>query len=178
MHDAIAMLVLLELLVLVVTVLVPPSRADALCTTAPHYLTRDSASMHLAAASVTGLATGTEPALLLSIAHHESRYAYRVVAAEPGRKISCGVMTPEPTHDVAACRDTTISIAAGYLAGARHLRHWFDACHGNRRCALLGYAGGYALIAACARGEQLRGCFAPDVFTGRAALIDHRLGSS
>jgi len=178
MHEAIAMLVLLELLVLVVTVLVPPSRADALCTTAPHYLTRDSASIHLAASTVTGLATGTDPALLLSIAHHESRYAYRVVAAEPGRKISCGVMTPEPTHDRDACRETTSSIAAGYLAGARHLRHWFDACHGNRRCALLGYAGGYALIAACARGEQLRGCFAPDVFSSRAALIDHRLGSS
>jgi len=166
------MIALVEILMLVASVLTAPGRADALRETAPRDLTRDTAAAHLAAASIAGFLTDTDPALLLAIAHHESRYVFRAVARERGKKVSCGVMTPVPTHDREACADATSSMLAGYLAGARHLKTWSDACHGDRRCTLIGYAGGYALIRACARGENLRGCRVPGVFEARAAAIE------
>jgi hypothetical protein len=169
------MIALVEILVLAASVLIAPGRADALRSTAPKDLTRESAAAHLAAASIAGFVTDTDPALLLAIAHHESRYAFRVVARERGKKVSCGVMTPVPTYDREACADATSSMLAGYLAGARHLKTWSDACHGDRRCTLIGYAGGYALIRACARGENLRGCRVPGVFGARAAAIERAL---
>lgn len=161
---------MLEIIVALVSMFVSPDDADALTSTAPRYLTRDTAREHIAASVVIGTITRTDPSMLLSIAHHESRYQHGEVTPELGGKVSCGVMTPEPTYSRRACSDATRSIAAGYLAGARHLRGWLDVCRDNERCAMLGYAGGFALIDACSR-EKKSGCYAPFVFEQRATLI-------
>lgn len=114
-------------------------------------LTPDSAAAHLAAACAAGAAEGVDPYLLLYIAWHESRFNPRERTPESGGRVSCGVMTPSPRE-----RCPGRGLAGQYLAGAKHLRGWFDACHGNARCALLGYAGGYRLIRACRRGPMRR----------------------
>lgn len=132
--------------------------------TAPAYLTPDTALEHATAAATAARVYRVDAALLLSIAWHESRYSVAAVGPE-ARGVSCGVMTPEP---VARCPRATM--LGGYLAGAAHLRTWLDATH-DEHTALLGYAGGYALIAACARGEKLHGCTTPAVFVGRARAI-------
>lgn len=160
---------MLDLVVAVIMTLVAPADGAALASTAPRYLDVDGAREHIAGAVVAATLTRTDPAMLLSIAHHESRYQHREVTPEEGGKVSCGVMTPEPTLSRRACSDATRSIAAGYLAGARHLRRWLDACDGRTSCALLGYAGGYRLIAHCR--EKKSGCYAPLVFGQRASLI-------
>lgn len=150
-----------------------PVDALALQETAPTYLTVHTAWDHMIAARAAGQLYQVDPNLLLSIAHHESRYQHTEVTAEPGGKVSCGVMTPEPTHDKGLCRSATASVIAGYLSGARHLRGWLSACRGNVRCALLGYAGGYFLIAACSR-EHVMVCDTPWVFLRRADMIAAR----
>jgi hypothetical protein len=139
----IALLVFLRLLV-------PASDAEALRRTAPQYLDHELAAEHLAAARVAGAVFSVDPDLLLAIAWRESRYVASAVTAETGGRVSCGVMTPEPTTN---CVQQTV--LDGYLAGARHLRVWLDATH-SERAALLGYAGGYRLIEACRRGPVLR----------------------
>jgi soluble lytic murein transglycosylase-like protein len=151
--------------------------ADALRSTAPTYLTLETARDHLAAARVAGAAHGIDPDLLLSIAWHESRYD---VASsnrkEPGGKVSCGVMTPIPMrrdHASKRCPEVTTSLIAGYLDGARHLRGWLRAT-GHQRVALLGYAGGYVGIKHCGAPWNARDdyrCHTPEVFTGRARWI-------
>lgn len=162
------------ILELVFAFLVDRADAEALRATAPLYLTTDTAAENLTAARIAAAITDTDPDLLLSIAWHESRYESTQVTPEVGGKVSCGAMTPEPTHDRTACRDATSSLVSGYLAGARHLRVWLDASHGNIKTALTGYAGGYRLIAACRRGERVHGCATPDVFLGRAQRIRDR----
>lgn len=132
--------------------------------TAPAYLTPDTALEHATAAATAARVYHVDPALLLSIAWHESRYSVAAVGPEV-HGVSCGVMTPEP---VARCPRATL--LGGYMAGAAHLRTWLDATH-DLHTALTGYAGGYALIAACARGEKLHGCDTPAVFLGRARAI-------
>lgn len=137
-------------------------------------LTLGAAVENLAAARAAAPEYDVDADLLLSIAWHESRYTPRAVTAEPGGLWSCGVMTPEPMR---TCRPG--DLAAGYRAGARHLRGWLDAERGNLRRALLGYAGGFRLIAECARGpvlieragRDLDLCGTPDVFLDRAAWI-------
>lgn len=62
------MFALLEVLALVVSFLFAPSHGEALRATAPHYLTVETASSHLAAATVAGVVTDIDPALLLAIA--------------------------------------------------------------------------------------------------------------
>lgn len=143
------------------------------------------AGEHAMAAVIAGAVFDVDPALLLSIAHHESNYDHTATTAEAGQKTSCGVMTPVPTQDAGSCRLATSSPLAGYLVGAQHLRTWLDAQHGNLHAALVGYAGGYRLIGRCARGPVIviRGryrkdvCRTPEVFLGRAARIRATIAS-
>lgn len=144
--------------------------------TAPAQLTEAAALEHAHAALTAGLMFDVDPALLLAIAHHESRYDATARTREPGGKWSCGVMTPVPQAS-GAC--TVSTVIAGYLAGAAHLRTWLDAARGDVRLALVGYAGGYALIGRCRRGPVIvaRGprtkdvCRTPEVFLARARRI-------
>ncbi len=151
--------IIAEICTAFVSLFVSPGQADALRRTAPEYLTIDSARVHVAASWVIPMLVGkVDGEDLLSIGHHESNYKQDEIQVEPPitvgtrtyRRWSCGVMTPEPMTDLAACRENTRSLAAGYLAGAQHLRHWMDGrdspcrvLHGadQRRCALRGYGG-------------------------------------
>lgn len=163
-----------HVLLLVLSLFVSPEQAEGLRTTAPSYLTLEQAAKHLAAAEYAGATYNVDADLLLSIAWHESRYQAAARTAEPGHKVSCGVMTPIPKEHC-----TAPSLLEGYLEGAAHLRAWVDAAHGDMRTALLGYAGGYRMIQACASGEVLatRGgrdvdlCAVVGVFQGRALWI-------
>lgn len=139
--------------------------------TAPDYLTPERAFVHAHAAVTAGAVYAVDPALLLAIAHHESRYDAAAVSSEPGGKTSCGVMTPVPR---ATCR--TRGVIAGYLDGAEHVRTWLDASRGNVTGALIGYAGGYALRARCAQGpviirRRVDACRTPALFLARARAI-------
>lgn len=129
----------------------PDAEARALRSWDPVDLTDASAAAHLAAARSAAVAEGVDPYLLLYIAWHESRFNPRERTPESGGRESCGVMTPFPR-----ARCARRPLVGQYLAGAKHLRGWFDACRGNARCALLGYAGGYRLIRACRRGPMRR----------------------
>lgn len=153
--------------------------ADGLRSTAPQYLlTLESAQEHFVAASVAAIAFNVDRDILLSIAAHESNYAHgsKSISNEEGGKISCGVMTPVPTYDRKACHAMAASPLAGYIAGARHLREWFEACRGHQVCAFTGYAGGWRAIRACANGPVwirpgVDGCKTHEVFRWRAGLI-------
>lgn len=128
-----------------------PASATRLSAWSGGDLTPASAARHLAAARTAACMTGTSAYLLLYIAHHESDFRPTMRTREPGGKFSCGLMTPVPmTRCVPG-----IDLLEQYLAGAEHLRGWLVACRGRQRCALLGYAGGYALIRACARRASL-----------------------
>lgn len=170
---------MLELVVFAILSLLAPATGElaaGAAHTAPRYLDRAAALEHAHAAVTAGALYRVDPALLLSIAHHESRYDATAVTAEPGGKESCGVMTPVPRAK-GAC--TVSTVIAGYLAGAEHLRTWIDAAGGNLRLALVGYAGGYALLERCRSGPVVvrRGarskdvCRTPQVFLARAAAI-------
>jgi len=159
----------------VALVLASPADVEALRASAPTYLTTDTAREHLAAARVAAFWTRTREGLVLSVAWHESRYQSNVVSHEPGGLVSCGVMTPEPTT-----RCDPGALVIQYLRGAEHLRVWLDAEPASEHSALLGYAGGYRLINACAQGPVLLtrkdghqddACLTPEVFTWRERLI-------
>lgn len=151
-----------------------PSDVEALRRTAPEPISAEVAAEHLLAARMASTAYGVDADLTLSIAAHESRYDAGAVTPEIGGKVSCGSMTPTP---IARC--TNDGVLAGYLRGADHLAGWIAAAHGDVRVALLGYAGGYALIHACAEGPVLRDrrggqvdlCATPEVFLWRARWI-------
>lgn len=171
---------LITILATLLGLAVSDGEADALRSTAPTYLTVDTARDHLMAARIAAAATGTDVNLILSIAWHEARYDNRAVTAEPGNKISCGVMTPEPMSKTVAkarCAEAGSSLIAGYIAGARHMREWIDATHGDVRAALLGYAGGYVGIRFCADPEHQkdRRCSTHLVFLRRAGVIRQAL---
>lgn len=126
--------------------------ADALRRTAPSYLDAAQARRHLAAARVAGAVHRVDPYLLLSIAYRESRYALDAVTREKSGKLSCGqlqVTMPKGSP----CPSP--ALLGGYLAGAEHLAEWRRATRDTRK-ALLGYAGGYAMIRACENGPLLR----------------------
>jgi hypothetical protein len=126
-----------------------PAEAEALRATAPTYLTAESAAAHVFHARVAAALTGTDPALLLAIAWHESNYRVDYVQREPGGeahdthrrlrvRYSCGVMTPTPNE---RCRPEDLVIGGGYLTGARHLREWMDLRPRGLYGALVGVAG-------------------------------------
>lgn len=180
----------IEILLILLGLLVGDDEANALRSTAPipgnpgrYYLTTEAAREHIVAARSAALETGTDPNLLLAIAHHESRYDHTVTNPnEPDGKTSCGVMTPEP---LARC-PKTMTVMSGYREGARHLRQWIDSCANDRlrRCApfgvfrgaLIGYAGGWRAIGKCTAGPVwirpgVDGCRTPEVFRWREQLI-------
>lgn len=155
---------------LLALLLTPPSDVEAIRRT--HPMPAATARAHLAAARVASATTGEDVDMLLSIAWHESRYDVSAVTREVGGRVSCGAMTPEP---VRACSSSTL--IDQYRAGAEHLHAWRAATR-TERDALLGYAGGYALLRACAKGPVIRRsgrhddlCRVADVFTARAAWI-------
>ncbi len=139
---------------------------ERLRVTAPSYLTTESAREHLGSARLAGSLTQIDPAILLSIAHHESRYSMHEVTQEQRGKASCGVMTPQP---LATCRPAQ-HLWESYLEGARHLRQWLTAARGSTRYALTGYAGGYHLINYCLYNDH-KNCDVADVFLRRASAI-------
>lgn len=147
---------MLHLIVWFLSQFCPPTDAEALRRTAPTYLTTtEQAAYHVTAATIAAGLYDVDTDLVLSIAHHESRYTNARNPREPGGLTSCGVMTPIPKR-----RCVSASIPEGYIEGAAHLRGWIDGpgsgCRGNIRCALLGFAGGHRLIRACARGPVHR----------------------
>ena len=158
------MTIILEILTAVLALLLPQQTVEHLRATAPSYLTEGQAREHLAAATVAGMAEGESPAVLLAIAWHESRYTPGVVTVEPGNRVSCGVMTPEPLSHCEA-----LSLLGQYRAGAAHLASWRRVVGSY---ALLGYAG---LVGACQRGPYLRNdkdlCLFQSEMLRRAAWI-------
>jgi hypothetical protein len=119
---------------LLVWIVGPSDDSEKLRATAPAYLTVSSAVNHLWAARIIGALTETDPAVLLAIGWHESRYVVNAVTREPGGvafdtgrvvpvRYSCGVMTPTPNE---RCTAEDLTLIGGYLAGARHLRMWLD----------------------------------------------------
>jgi len=132
-----------------------PADAERLRETAPAYLDVASARAHYGAARLAGLLYGVEPEILLGIAWHESRYDASVETREPGHRVSCGVLTPEPKR---VCDGIDHDLVGGYLRGAQHLRRWRDLCRGDDRCALTAYAGGGRMVSACRAGSDHRAC--------------------
>lgn len=118
--------------------------AEALVSTANDtHLTVPTAMEHVAAAQFAGTMTNVDPDLLLAIAHHESRYEPNVIGPLVRGKHACGVMQHVPV--TGPC--PTLALLADYLAGAEHLAEWIRVQHGDIERALVGYAGGYALLA-------------------------------
>lgn len=138
-------------LVLRLLMLTPDSDVEALQRTAPEPISFDVAAENLVAARLFAWVFGVDADLLLSIAAHETRYQANAVGPESGGRVSCGVMQTTPR---ASCPPHMTTLE-GYLEGAKHLRGWIDATR-DLDTALLGYAGGYRGIKACANGPVLR----------------------
>lgn len=143
------------LLRVAIALLTPTSDADAqaLHRFAPEEVTVDQAREHVWAARVAAATYDVDADAVLAIAYHESHFAEDAVTRESGGRVSCGSMTPYPT-----ARCSRKSLLGQYLDGARHWAvDWRRAgdVHGDHE-ALLGYAGGYALIRACRQGPVLR----------------------
>ncbi|HSX22152.1 MAG TPA: lytic transglycosylase domain-containing protein [Gaiellaceae bacterium] len=136
-----------------VTSLADTRSAEALLSTAKDtHLTAETAAQHVAAARFAAVLTGTDPDLLLAIAHHESRYEPNVVGPPVRGKHACGVMQQVPV--TGPC--PTVELPLDYLEGARHLAEWIRAQKGDVTRALVGYAGGYALLALYEEGGATR----------------------
>jgi soluble lytic murein transglycosylase-like protein len=155
------------------SLMVSDADAEALRQTAPNDLTLETAREHVGAARFAATIYRVEPEDLLAIAYHESRYTADAITHEPGNRVSCGVMTPRPKRQ---CSPWELEIVGGYLAGAAHLREWYDVRRNNRIYALNGYAGG-------ASDSQVPGYKTWQVFAWRAAWIrrglsaEHRIRS-
>jgi hypothetical protein len=166
---------MLEIALRTLTCLATPSDIEAIQRTAPEPVAADVAAEHHLGACLAEGELGVDRDLILSIDAHESRYS-AARTAEAGGKTSCGPMTPIPKARCA--QPSTID---GIREGAAHLREWLADAHvrGDMRRALLGYAGGYPLLAACDRGpyfvtragRQIDLCRTPDVFWAGAARI-------
>lgn len=143
----------MSILITLLTVLLSttPDDVEAFRSTAPRYLTTETAHEHLLLARVAAAEHGLDADLLLSIAWFESRYTVDVIGPEVRGKRACGVMQPMMKT---AC-PTNPSLAGGYMQGAQHVRAWVTAARGDMRMAMLGYGGGYALINRCAEGALM-----------------------
>jgi hypothetical protein len=139
------------IVIIINALLAPQSDAEALRSTAPTYLTVETAQTHLFAARVAGGIYDIDPDLLLSLAWFESRYTVNVVGPTVRGKNACGVL--QPTMETKC--DASPTLLGGYIEGAAHVRQWLRASRGDMNMAMLGYAGGYALINACAEGKVL-----------------------
>lgn len=91
---------------------------------------------HVTAARAAAITYRVSPAILLAIAEHETHFDSTLTN---GR--SCGAMQVATSSkgQCQALADVTLS----YLEGARVLRQWLDAAHGNLRAGLRGYARGW-----------------------------------
>lgn len=140
--------------------------SNALRQTAPSYFkTVEESALHLAAATFAGEAFSVDPALLLSIAWHESRYDARAITRERSGRFSCGLtMVTMPLGE--PCPEP--NVFDSYLRGAEHLRSWLRMCRGDITCAMRGYAGGFPAIEHCAEQETA------GVLTGACARIEAR----
>ena len=158
------------LLRVAIALITPATDTDAVALHrfAPEEVTVDRARVHVWAARVAAATYGVDADMVLAISYHESHFAENATTPESGGRVSCGAMTPYPTR---TCGQK--SLLDQYLDGARHWavdwRHAGDV-HGEHE-ALLGYAGGYALIRKCRRGPVLRHqtsgddlCRTPEVF--------------
>lgn len=156
-----------QLIAALFSLFVSTSDAEALTRLPDTRLTVETARSHIAATRFVGALTNIDPDLLLAIAYHESRFELDVVGPTVGNaKHACGVMQHVPT---ASCPEP--SLLRDYLDGARHLETWIRAQHGNVERALIGYAGGYALLKLCDRGEAPRACSIASVNLARAKRI-------
>ena len=151
-----------------------PADADALRATVPDYLTASQAAEHYAAARAAGARYHVEPEVLLAVAWHESRYEPWAVSREPGGRVSCGVMTPEPKR---RCTAYELSMVGGYERGAAHLRVWLDRFGDDYRLALWAYAGGGVNVRACLDGSESRACLFAGQMLARARAIRRRPAS-
>jgi hypothetical protein len=150
------------------TSIVDVPAAEALVGTAKDTrLTVEVAAQHVAAARFAAVFTHTDPDLLLAIAHHESRYESTVVGPLVRGKRACGVLQHVPI--TAKCPEP--SILRDYVNGAKHLAEWIHAQRGDIKRALIGYAGGYALLELCDRGEAPRACSIASYHLARAKHI-------
>jgi hypothetical protein len=163
---------LLLILRFVIAVLTPVSEADAvgLHRFSPDEVSVDHAYQHVWAARVAAVVYDVDADMILAVAWHESRFTDNVVAQEPGRRVSCGALTPYPTQ-----RCVSKSLLEQYFDGAHHWAiDWRRAGDvRSDREAWLGFAGGYYLIRACRQGPVLRFktygddlCLTPEVFAG------------
>jgi len=147
-----------EVLVAVFTLLtsfVDVPAAEALVSTAKDTrLTVETAAQHVAAARFAAVITDIDPDLLLAIAHHESRYEPSVVGPLVRGKRACGVLQHVPIRG----KCPAPSLLRDYVNGAKHLAVWIRAQRGDLKRALIGYAGGYALLELCRRDEAPRAC--------------------
>ena len=168
----------MEILIrITIALFTPPGMddAEALNRFAPKYVSVEAAREHIWAARVSAAVYDVDADMVLAISYHESRFTDGVVAPERGGRVSCGAMTPYPTK-----RCEPKSLLAQYLDGTRHWAVDWKRAGGirNEREALLGYAGGYALIRRCRQGAVLRHkthgddlCATADVFKGLRARI-------
>lgn len=171
----------MSIILILLALLCPsPEAVEALRQSAPKYLTTESAQAHYTASQAAAVWYGVEPELLLAIAYRESKYTVDTVGPTVRGKVACGVM--QPLMETSCSTQTLLD---GYMTGAKHLRHWLDTktCRGVLRCAMLGYAGGYALLRACAdgpvlvdrNGRQFDLCTIPAITFARAKRIQpHR----
>lgn len=143
------------ILAILIRIIAPDADALALQKLAPEPIDLELARENVAGARIAAIAVfpGGEvsPEYLLAIARRESLFQRGAVTAEVGGRVSCGVMTPIPR---ARC-DRDESVIAGYLVGATHLREWLAATAGDLDDAQRGYAGGFRLLRACARGPVM-----------------------
>jgi hypothetical protein len=139
--------------------------AEALMSTAKDTrLTVETAVQNIAAARFAGALTDIDPDLLLAIAHHESRFEPTVVGPLVRGKRACGVMQQVPIKG----RCPEPSLLRDYVEGAKHLATWLRAQHGDLDRALIGYAGGYALLKLYDEGGADRGRAVVRLERGRA----------
>lgn len=128
---------------------------------------------------------GVEYELLRGIAWHETHEHLHHVQVETNGWLSCGVGTSTPVATIGECE---AYIDGGYVVLARDLRGWMDARDPvtrerlSRREALIGFAGGYRLIAQCRRGPVIiragvDACGTPEVFDEIAARLTSSAGS-
>lgn len=141
--------------------IVPTTDAEALQRIAPEPISLELARDNIAAARIAAFVVFPDhPTLmmaddLLAIARRESHFQPTAKTTETGGRVSCGPMTPTP---IASCAPA--SIVDGYIAGAIHLREWVDGTrsrYGGPQYsrAMLGFAGGFALIRRCDRGAVI-----------------------
>jgi hypothetical protein len=155
----------METLAALMLLMADPSDVEVLRRSAPALLDEQTAAEHLASARAAAGETGVRPELLLAVAWHESRYVSNAVTREPGHRVSCGVMTPEPTH---YCKRK--SLPRQYLDGAKHLAMYLSV-YGTETKALRAYVGGGVLVRTCARRGRFRNARGTDICDVRAMFV-------